>query len=45
MSKKIKKCIDIKKNIWYIWKVLWEKQQWSLKTKQNVNFETVRIEQ
>ena len=24
MSKKIKKCIDTKKNICYIWKVLWE---------------------
>ena len=24
MSKKFKKSIDIKKYIWYIWKVLWE---------------------
>ena len=37
--KKIKKIIDFRKKIWYIIVAATKKQLWSLKTKQNVNFE------
>ena len=37
--KKNKKNVDFKKKIWYIIVAATKKQLWSLKTKQNVNFE------
>ena len=37
--KKNKKSVDFEKKIWYIIVAATKKQLWSLKTKQNVNFE------